>query len=481
MKGCLNKLAGWGVAVMLAALLPYSVQAAQMKDARVWAGPEYTRVVLDANGPINYTISQKDGQIVVNLRDSEATADFAAPAAQGLYRGISQVRSGKDLLLTANVDPASKLKSFVLNPSGSDNYRLVLDLYPGSDKPMASVAAPSFSNPTHSGRVAAEQAAAMLNGQRAVVVAIDAGHGGKDQGAHGPGGTLEKNVTLAVARELAKEINGQPGMKAVLTRSTDVFVPLSQRYQIAREHNADLFVSIHADSFTNDDARGSSVWVLSPRGKTSMAARWLADGQNRADLIGGISLDDKDDGLAKVLLDLQQGWAIQASDEVAGNVLKALARLGPTHRGYVEHANFVVLRSPDVPSILVETAFISNPLEERKLRDPAHQQLLANAVMAGVQGYFESTPPPGTWFAAQAARRNASQLAAAGGSISRGVTSVASLSKTSANVDMHKVGRGESLSSIARQYGVSVGSLKTANQIDGNSVHAGVVLTIPAS
>src|SRR6185437_6361050 len=194
-------------------------------------------------------------------------------------------------------------------------------------------------------------------------------------GRHGPGGTLEKNVTLAVARDLAAEINRQPGMKAALTSSGDYFIPLKQRYEIARENNADLFVSIHADSFTSDDAKGSSVWVLSSRGKTSMAARWLADGQNRSDLIGGVSLDDKNDGLAKVLLDLQQGWAMQASDEVAGNVLKALAKLGPTHRGYVERANFVVLRSPDVPSILVETAFISNPLEERRLRDPGHQKL----------------------------------------------------------------------------------------------------------
>ena len=481
MMGCLNKLAGWGAAVTLAAVLPYPVHAAQMKDARVWAGPEYTRVVLDANGPLNYTISQKDGQIVVNLRDSNASADFSAPAAQGLYRGLSQVRSGKDLLITANVEPASRLKSFVLKPAGSDNYRLVLDLYPSSGKTVASAVTPSYDNPTHSRRVAAEQAAAMLNGQRAVVIAVDAGHGGRDQGAHGPDGTLEKNVTLAVARDLAREINSQPGMKAVLTRNSDVFIPLKQRYEIAREHNADLFVSIHADSFTNDDARGSSVWVLSSRGKTSMAARWLADGQNRSDLIGGISLDNKDAGLAKVLLDLQQGWAIQASDEVAGNVLKALAKLGPTHRGYVEHANFVVLRSPDVPSILVETAFISNPVEERKLRDPEHQKLLANAVMAGVKSYFESTPPPGTWFAAQAARRNGTRVASADGPVSTGAKSIAAIGKTSAQSDMHKVGRGESLSTIARQYGVSVGALKSANQIDNNTVHAGAVLTIPAS
>ncbi len=479
MRSCLNKLAGWGVAVM-AAVLACPVQAAQLKDARVWAGPEYTRVVLDATGPLHYTISQKAGQIVVDLRDSQATADFSAPMAQGLFRGISQTRSGNSLVLTAVVNPASRLKSFVLKSAGDDNYRLVLDLYPGNDKTAASAVTPSYSNPTHSRRVAAEQAAAMLNGQRAVVVAIDAGHGGKDQGAHGPGGTLEKNVTLAVARNLAKEINSQPGMKAVLTRSADEFVPLKQRYEIARKHNADLFVSIHADSFTNDDAKGSSVWVLSPRGKTSMAARWLADGQNRADLIGGISLDDKDDGLAKVLLDLQQGWAIQASDEVAGNVLKALARLGPTHRGYVEHANFVVLRSPDVPSILVETAFISNPAEERKLRDPEHQKLLASAVMSGVKNYFEATPPPGTWFATQAAKRNGTGLASVRGSDTIGDSPIAAIGKTSTQSDVHKVGRGESLSSIARQYGVSVAALKGANRLDSNSVRAGAVLAIPA-
>jgi N-acetylmuramoyl-L-alanine amidase len=259
-------------------------------------------------------------------------------------------------------------------------------------------------------------------------------------------------------------------MKAVLTRDSDFFIPLAQRYKIAREHNADLFVSIHADAFTSGDAKGSSVWVLSPRGKTSEAARWLADRENRADLIGGTSLDDKDDSLAKVLLDMQQGWAIQASDMIAGNVLKALGRLGPTHRGYVERANFVVLRSPDVPSILVETAFISNPAEERKLRDPGHQKKLAEAVMGGVKNYFESTPPPGTWFAAEAARRNGVQLA----------SSASPSSGKASGRDVHKVGRGESLSSIARQYGVSVGALKSANQISSNTVRAGTTLTIPA-
>ncbi|RAN82369.1 N-acetylmuramoyl-L-alanine amidase [Bacillus sp. SRB_336] len=506
MGSYLNNLSGWGAVALLATLPLGAIRAADLNDARVWAGPEYTRLVLDASGPLHYTLSQKDGQIVVDLPDSRVSHDFSDPAAQGLYRGMTHVRIGDHLQLTAKVDPASRLKSFMLKPaSGEADYRLVLDLYPGNDAhtaehtPAAAAATataavvqvPQYSNPTHSGRVASEQAAAMLNGQRAVVVAIDAGHGGKDQGAHGPSGTLEKSVTLAVARNLAAEINRQPGMKAVLTRDGDYFIPLAQRYRIARENNADLFVSIHADSFTSDDARGSSVWVLSPRGKTSTAARWLADGQNRADLIGGITLDDKDDGLAKVLLDLQQGWAMQASDMVAGNVLKALAQLGPTHRGYVERANFVVLRSPDVPSILVETAFISNPAEERKLRDPTHQKQLAEAVMGGVKNYFESTPPPGTWFAAQATRRDGVELASTKVSgvtrkavqpASKNQPTLASRAAPAADAgvrDLHRVGRGESLRSIARQYGVSVGALKSANQMNSDTVRAGAVLAIP--
>jgi N-acetylmuramoyl-L-alanine amidase len=517
MSGYLNNLGGCVAAVIMAATPLCAARAADLKDARIWAGPDYTRVVLDASGPLQYTVSQKDGQIVVDLPGSGVSPDFSDPAARGLLRGMSHARIGDHLQLTAKIDPGSHLKSFVLKPASGTDYRLVLDLYPGNDSngnndrtsvaetaPAATapedpkpIEAPKYS-PSRSSRVATEQAAALLNGQRAVVVAIDAGHGGKDPGSHGPGGTLEKDVTLAVARDLAAEINRQPGMKAVLTRDSDFFIPLAERYRIARENNADLFVSIHADAFTSDDAKGSSVWVLSPRGKTSMAARWLADRENRADLIGGITLDDKDDGLAKVLLDLQQGWAMQASDMVAGNVLKALGMLGPTHRGYVERANFVVLRSPDVPSILVETAFISNPAEERRLRDPEHQKQLAEAVMGGLKNYFESTPPPGTWFAAQAARRNGVELASSKpASVDKGpVTKPASTRRITfasnatlvgnptppadAGVrDLHRVGPGESLRSIARQYGISVGALKTANQLNTDTVHAGTMLAIP--
>ena len=521
MRGILNKGARAIVAGLLLASVPLcTTHAADLLRARVWAGPDYTRIVLDMSGPLDYQAAQTGGQLVVDLGISRLVDGFADPTAQGLLQGMRHVSTGNRLQLIASVNPASRLKSFVLKPATGSDYRLVLDLYPAQRDSAAatpsvsadarSAVAAVVASPTddavdeshrepdrhraghgHSTLVITQQAAAMLNGQRKVVVAIDAGHGGKDQGAHGPDGTLEKNVTLAVARDLANLINRQPGMKAVLTRDGDYFIPLKQRYQIARENNADLFVAIHADSYTSDDARGSSVWVLSPRGKTNEAARWLADRENRADLIGGTTLDDKDDGLAKVLLDLQQGWAMQASDVVAGNVLKALAQLGPTHRGYVERANFVVLRSPDVPSILVETAFISNPAEERKLRDPAHQKQLADAVMDGVKNYFESTPPQGTWFAAQAARRNGVELASDDGSGRAEATSAAkpaavvladsrASAAADANVrDLHRVGRGESLRSIARQYGISIGVLKSANRIDANTVRAGTLLTIP--
>ncbi|MDE2308061.1 MAG: N-acetylmuramoyl-L-alanine amidase [Xanthomonadaceae bacterium] len=501
MRGYLNNWLGY-VAVAIAAAVPLcAANAAAVRDARVWAGPDHTRVVLDASGELNYRISRSGDRLTVDLGDSRVADGFAAPGARGLYHGMRHARVHGHLQLSATVAADSRLKSFVLKPAHGTDYRLVLDLYPGHGNRATQtgtagsrgerVTPGRHAAPRHGSLASVQQAAALLDGERSVVVCIDAGHGGKDSGARGPDGTLEKNVTLAVARDLAAQIDRQPGMKAVLTRNGDYYIPLKQRYQIARENNADLFVSIHADSYVTDDARGSSVWVLSPRGKTSEAARWLADSENRADLIGGTTLDDKDDGLAKVLLDLQQGWAMQASDVVAGNVLKALARLGPTHRGYVERANFVVLRSPDVPSILVETAFISNPAEERKLRDPAHQKKLARAIMGGVKSYFESTPPQGTWFAAQAAAASGgARLASRGvrrgdGHVrgSRGVmlASNRSTRAESRGHDVHRVSRGESLGSIARHYGVSIGALKDANRIDSNTIRAGTVLTIPAS
>jgi N-acetylmuramoyl-L-alanine amidase len=239
-------------------------------------------------------------------------------------------------------------------------------------------------------------------GLRPLIIAIDAGHGGQDPGARGPGGSREKMITLAIARELARQVNATPGLKAFLIRDADVFVPLTQRYQRARAARADLFVSIHADASPSPNASGSSVFVLSQRGASSQAARWLASQENAADLVGGVKLQDKDDTLASVLLDLSQSATMQASEDTANQVLGGLKRLGKTHKQDIERANFVVLRSPDVPSLLVETAFITNPSEERRLNDPAQQAQLARAVLDGVNSYFRRQPPPGTLYAARA-------------------------------------------------------------------------------
>jgi N-acetylmuramoyl-L-alanine amidase len=540
MRGITIKLGLLACVTAVATLAPAVSTAADIKAARVWAGPEYTRVVFDLSGPATYKMSQGDtpGSVVLDIAGSAVAGDFAAPGGQGLFKSMTAGKQGGSARMVATVDPKAKPKSFLLKPAGDYGYRLVLDLYPGGqsdpgDNPVSDDTASVADAPAEAAVATAPRGSRgktvpagkppMLAAERKVVVAIDAGHGGEDPGARGATGLREKDVTLQVARELADQINRQPGMQAVLTRNGDYFIPLKRRYQIAREHNADMFVSIHADAFKNSDAKGSSVWVLSPRGKTSEAARWLADRENRADLVGGVSLDDKDDTLAAVLLDLQQGYAMQASESIAGNVLKALGRLGPTHRGYVERANFVVLRSPDVPSILVETAFITNPSEERRLRDDGHRRELATAVLGGVRNYFESMPPPGTWFAAQAARRNGTSVAStaasapatpAAGPDADAIASSAvksatrtpapkkpaakaddkqlaaadtpapakkSTARADENVrDVHRVNRGETLTGIAQQYGVSVGALKLANKMTDNNVRIGTVMVIPS-
>ncbi len=291
-------------------------------------------------------------------------------------------------------------------------------------------------------------------GQRKLVVAIDAGHGGKDPGAHGPTGVREKNVTLEVARELARQINADPGMRAVLIRDGDSFVPLQQRYMRARSAQADLFISIHADASPNHTASGASVFVLSTRGASSQAARWLADQENAADLVGGVSLDEKDHNLAAVLLDLSQSATMRASDDVAGQVLGALKNVGKAHKPQVERANFVVLRSPDVPSMLVETGFITNPDEERRLNDSGYRNRLAGAITDGVRRYFSDQPPPGSYFASLPEDQRPSSR-------------------------LHVVARGETLSLIAARHGVGVDSIREANRRNGDTVKVGESLMIP--
>ena len=256
----------------------------------------------------------------------------------------------------------------------------------------------------------------LQGGTRPLVIAIDPGHGGQDPGAIGPSGNREKHVTLAIARELARQVNATPGMKAYLTRDTDVFIPLNRRAVLARRAKADIFVSIHADAAENRDATGSSVYVLSTRGASSQRARWLADKENAADLIGGVQLASGD-MLKSVLLDLTQSGQMKASTDAAHHVLGNLGSVGKTRR--VEHANFAVLRTSDVPAMLVETGYISNAGEEAALTSPDYQRRLAGAVLAGINDYFTSQPPPGTLYAARAQARQEAGLASsvgAGGS-----------------------------------------------------------------
>lgn len=373
--------------------------AAELKNAKIAVEPDRTRVFLDLAGPVDYKLFEiaNPDRIVLDMRDSAAVAGFATPSGKGLLKSLRTGAQNKtDLRVVLDLAADVRPKSFLMPPEGGQGYRLIVDLYPKGKGAKAEV--------VKSARVAPVKT-------RDVVIMIDPGHGGNDPGAKGSAGTLEKHITMMVARELKRQIEKTSGMRAVLTRDGDYYVDLEERYHKAREVKADLFVSIHADAFTSSDARGSSVWMLSPRGATSEAARFLADRENNADLVGGVKLDKKDNTLAAVLLDLSQSSTLEASGAVALQVLRAIGKLGPTHRGYVEKANFVVLRSPDVPSILVETAFITNPEEERRLNNPEQREQLATAILNGMRNYFQSVPPPGTLFAIGAEKNKPERLA----------------------------------------------------------------------
>ncbi|MDH7452476.1 N-acetylmuramoyl-L-alanine amidase [Luteimonas composti] len=285
----------------------------------------------------------------------------------------------------------------------------------GQPVAMPTAAAASVQPPATPAAVPAPVPAqpAIANGGRPLVIAIDAGHGGQDPGAIGPTGKREKDITLAIARELARQVNATPGLRAHLVRDRDVFIPLNNRARIARQARADMFISIHADAAENRNAKGSSVYVLSLRGASSQRARWLADKENAADLIGGVRAPSNDSVLTNVLLDLTQSGQMKASEDAGNHILQGLKRIGNNHKPHIERANFAVLRTSDMPAMLVETAFLSNPDEEKRLVDPAFQGTVARAILDGVHTYFSSQPPPGTLYAARAA---AGQVASAGGS-----------------------------------------------------------------
>lgn len=453
-----------------------------VQGVRLWTATDNTRVVLDLSGPVAHEMFTLEGpdRAVIDIRNARLQTGLSAQGKQGVIQALrSAVRNGNDLRLVLDLKNTVKPRSFLLKPDGANGHRLVVDLRDlslgttastgtttkstkntslTSAKTSTKPTAPAESTPqlvaaasaitAQINTAMAEPVKSLVNEPqgRDLIIAIDAGHGGKDPGARGKAGTREKDVVLAIARKLAAQVNKEPGMRAVLVRDGDHFIRLRDRMKKARDQRADLFVSIHADAFRDRKARGSSVFVVSDRGASSEMARILADQENAADLVGGVSLNDKDNLLKSVLLDLSKSASIEASMSVADNVLGELKRLGSVHKHSVQQAGFMVLKSPDVPSILVETAFISNPHEERLLRDPKHQQRLALAIMSGVRAYFRSNPPPGTLVAARE----------------------------------HVIKRGDTLSELAQRYEVSLRSLRVANNLSDDTLRVGTVLRIPS-
>jgi N-acetylmuramoyl-L-alanine amidase len=427
-----------------------------VQGVRVWAAPDNTRIVLDVSGPVQHQLFTLSGpeRVVVDLRDARLAPGVGSSDSQGLVRSLrSGVRNGSDLRLVLDLNGAVKPRSFLLQPNAEYGHRLVIDLHDAAPAAAKAVPSPAVAVANAAAAAPPENAPAPVKtareapAGRELIIAIDAGHGGEDPGARGPSGTREKDVVLSIARKLAALVETEPGMRPVLIRDGDYFIRLRDRMKRAREQRADLFVSIHADAFKDRRARGSSVFVVSERGASSEMARILADQENAADLVGGVSLNDKDELLKSVLLDLSKAASIEASMSVGGNVLGELRQIGRVHKRQVQQAGFMVLKSPDVPSILVETAFISNPEEERQLRDARHQQRLALAVMNGIRAYFRNNPPPGTLVAA-AARE-------------------------------HVIQRGDTLSEIAKRYDISMQRLRVANGLSGDTLRIGGVLRIP--
>jgi N-acetylmuramoyl-L-alanine amidase len=378
---------------LLALLLAASVEA-QVQSTRIWPARDYTRLTLESKDKLEYAIfSVKDpDRLVIDLETGDLSPALAElnskVAAEDPYlQGLRVARNRPGVIrivldLKAEVRP----QIFSLPPIADYGHRLVLDIHPlVAVDPLAALLAEQEKRP------AAQKPSA--NAARLATIVIDAGHGGEDPGAIGRRGSREKDVTLSIAKRLKKLIDEEPNMRALLTRDGDYFLALGARVEKARAVKADLFVSIHADAFIRPNVRGSSVFALSEKRATSEAARWLANKENEADLIGGVSFDGKDKYLAQTLLDLSQTATIDHSLRLGNSVLQRLGGVNTLHKAHVEQASFAVLKAPDVPSILVETAFISNPEEERRLNDLGYQDKLARAVLEGIKEYVAKHPP----------------------------------------------------------------------------------------
>lgn len=429
--------------VVLLAGAALSAHAVDVQQMRIHSGPDHTRLVLDLSGPVKWSqfTLQAPDRVVLDLDDGRLRFDPDHLDLTGTP--IRSVRAGRqeDGTLRVVLDLARPLdsKPFTLAPVAPYGDRLVVDLY-------------------ETGKSEAPATAVRSDARRDVVVAIDAGHGGEDPGASGPNGLQEKDVVLAIARRLDALFDAAPGFRGELIRSGDYYVPLRQRTALAREDRADLFISIHADAFKDASPRGASVFALSPRGATSEMARWLAESENQSDLIGGVggvSLSDKDPVLQEVLLDLSMTGSLSASLDLGRKVLHSLGGSARLHSHKVHQAGFVVLKSPDIPSILVETGFISNPAEARQLADGHYQAKLARAIFDGARAHLEDQPPPGTLIAWRRDHAGAGSR--------------------------YVIEKGDTLSAIAQRFGVETASLRSANGLAGDVIRVGQTLVIPSS
>ena len=444
-----NKKTVSTVLFTLAALCWSSLAFAQttIDSVRLHRAPDHTRIVFDLPAPVDHKLDKlaNPDRIVLDLQD--AALDFDVKTLDYDSSPIANIRVGKHTDKTRvvlDMKESVRTRTNLLKPIDPHGWRLVVDLF---DKELQTAKADKPK----------PQKPAKPKAQRLMIVAIDAGHGGEDPGARGPSGTYEKTIVLQIAKKLEALVNGKAGMRAVMVRDGDYYVPLVERRKIAREkHGADVFVSIHADAFTDARAHGASVFALSNRGATSARARYLAKIANESDRVAGVYEEEEDDSsLYSVLADLQMNGSMAGSLYLGRQVLMEMGKVTKLHGGRdkVEQAGFAVLKEPEMVSILVETGFISNPTEERNLRSSAHQAKLARSVLNGIDAYFRSHPSPNSWYAAQRREQG----------------------------DEYRIQPGDTLSEIARQYSVSEQSIRSANGMDGDRIMVGQVLKIPRS
>ncbi len=431
-------------ALCFATLVANVVAAAEVRDVRFWCAPDHSRVVFDLSAPVSHEVIRLEAphRLVVDIAEARFNVTAAIPRFENspIVRLRHAEKPDGKLRVVFDLSEGAQVRSFLLPASVGQRDRLVVDFL---DQPSGAQPAVVKS---------VEQSA-----QRDVVIAIDAGHGGEDPGAIGPGQLREKDVVYRIAKKLQAKFQSKRGYRVVMVRDGDYYVGLAKRRDLARKAQADFFVSIHADAFTHPSANGSSVYALSKRGATSASARILAKRENQADLVGGVSLSDKDQVLAGVLTDLSMTATLDASLSVGAQLLGEMGKISRLHSKRVEQAGFAVLKSPDIPSLLVETGFISNPGEARKLNTSRYQNQMAQAIFEGIDRYFRESPPPDTYFAAVKRGDVAKPLGAR----------------------EYVIARGDTLSAISARHNISVAELQRHNGLSDSSIRVGQKIQIP--